>query len=172
MARSDRSRGGNVSAAPQLAIDVAGGTTASTLVVELTGWLEESRFRAFVEANRPKIRRKFRDARTVETLGDVRMELRLASLLVADRRFDVGFETYGRGHVGPDFTLTFRGGRPTDLELTRRRPSPGADVNPYEAPVLGKLRQLQPSVPSVLVIATDAGGPAPSALESAARTIV
>jgi hypothetical protein len=172
MVRSDRSRGGNVSAATQLALDVAGGTIASSLIAELTIWLEEPRFRAFVEANRPKVRRKFRDARTADTLRDVRMELRLASLLVEDRRFDVGFETYGRGHVGPDFTLTFRGGRPTDLELTRRRPTPGADVNPYEAPVLGKLRQLQPSVPSVLVIATDPGGPGPSALDSAARTIV
>jgi hypothetical protein len=172
MPRSDRSRAGSRSAASQLALDVAGGTIATTLVAELTGWLDEPRFRAFVEANRPKVRRKFRDARTAETLRDVRLELRLAGLLLADRRFDLGFETYGRGRVGPDFTLTFRGGRPTDLELTRRRPTAGAEVNPYEAPILAKLRQLQPSVPSVLVIATEAAGGGQGALDSGARTIV
>src|SRR3954471_22878926 len=150
----------SVSAAPlRLATDLTAGTLASGLVPELGGWLQQPRFRAFVETNQPKIRRKLRDARSAEALGDVRVELRLASLLLADRRFELGFETYGRANLGPDFTLTFRGGRPTDLELTRRRPTTGADVNPYEAPVLGKLRQLQPSVPSVLVIATDAGGP-------------
>ena len=95
---------------------------------------------------------------------------RVCSSRIAD--FDVGFETYGRGHVGPDFTVVFRAGRPTDLELTRRRPTAAADVNPYVAPLLGKLRQLQPSVPSVLVIATDAALPGPDALDSAARTIV
>ena len=68
MPRSDRSRAGSLSAAAQLALDVAGGTIATTLVAELTGWLDEPRFRAFVEANRAKVRRKFRDARTAERL--------------------------------------------------------------------------------------------------------
>ena len=38
--------------------------------------------------------------------------------------------------------------------------------------VLAKLRQLQPSVPSILVIATEAAGGGQGALDSGARTIV
>ncbi len=173
MARQHRPASPPVPAAPlRLAADLTAGTLASGLIHELGGWLQEPRFRAFVDTNQPKIRRKLRDARSAEALGDVRMEIRLASLILADRRFEVAFETYGRANLGPDFTLTFRGGRPTDLELTRRRPVTAVEANPYEAPLLGKLRQLQPSVPSILVIATEPGGPGPEALVSAARGVL
>jgi hypothetical protein len=173
MARPDRLATPSVaSAAVRLATDVAAGTLAAGLVPELAGWLEEPRFRAFVEANGPKVRRKFRDARAVEAVRDVRIELLVARLLLADRRFEVGFETYGRGNAGPDFTLRFRAGRPTDLEVTRRRPARAGDGNPYEAPLLAKLRQLQPSVPSVLLIATEPGATGPDALVTAARGIL
>src|SRR5215208_3644207 len=104
MARQHRPAAPPASPAPlRLAADLASGTLAYGLVPELAGWLDHPRFQAFVEANQPKIRRKLRDARSVEAVGDVRMELRLASLLLADRRFELGFETYGRGNAGPDF---------------------------------------------------------------------
>jgi hypothetical protein len=173
MARSEKLAGPSVpSAAQRLATEVAAGTLAAGHVPELAQWLEQPRFRAFVEANQPKVRRKLRDARAGEAVADVLVELRVARLLLADRRFELGFETYGRGNAGPDFTLRFRAGRPTDLEVTRRRPPTAADGNLFEAPLLGKLRQLQPSVPSVLLIATEAGAAGPEALVIAARGIL
>src|SRR6478735_4849440 len=109
MARPDHLATPTVPAAAlRLAGDVATGTLASGLVPELAAWLEQPRFRAFVEANQPKVRRKLRDARSAEAIGDVRIELLVARALLADRRFELGFETYGRGNAGPDFTLRFR----------------------------------------------------------------
>jgi hypothetical protein len=53
--------------------------------------------------------------------------------------------------VGPDFTATFRGGRPFNLEVTRLRRVP--DVTGIGATLLAKLRQLRPSAPNVLLLA-------------------
>jgi hypothetical protein len=85
---------------------------------------------------------------------DVRAELRVARLLLADRRFDLAFEAYGSGKGGPDLTVSFRAARSFDLEITRRRgvPAPSA----IAAILLAKLRQLPPSVPNALLIAIDA----------------
>lgn len=121
---------------------------------ELSAWLGASpRFRAFTEANRDTIRKKLRGATSPEARRDVRAELRVAGLLLADRRFDLTFEAYGAGRRGPDFTATFRTGRPFNVEVTRRRPPRGP--SPLEAPILAKLRQLPPSASNVLVVGLD-----------------
>jgi hypothetical protein len=126
----------------------------------LPAWLAASpRFRAFAEINRDKIRKKLRGAAETEARLDVRAELRLAALLLADRRFELAFEAYGAGRRGPDFTATFRAGRPFNVEVTRRRPGPGAAS--LEPSILGKLRQLPPSVSNVLVVAVDGRDGAP-----------
>ena len=85
----------------------------------------------------------------------------MAALLLADRRFDLVFEAYGAGRRGPDFTATFRAGRAFNVEVTRRRPGPGAAS--LEPAILGKLRQLPPSASNVLVVAVDVldGAPDP-----------
>jgi hypothetical protein len=132
--------------------------TPDPSLVELTAWIATSpRFRAFVEANRDKIRKKLRGAVSPEARLDVRAELRVAALLVADRRFELTFEAYGVGRRGPDFTATFRAGRPFNIEVTRRRAGDGA----LEPAILAKLRQMPPSASNVLVVATDAAAAPP-----------
>jgi hypothetical protein len=119
---------------------------------EIHAWLASSaRFRAFVEANRDKIRKKFRGATAPEASLDVRAELRAARLLLADRRIDLAFEAYGAGKGGPDFTISFRGAPGFNLEVTRLRrvPHPGA----LAASLLAKLRQLPPSMPNAVLFA-------------------
>jgi hypothetical protein len=134
---------------------------------ELLGWLAgSSRFRAFAEAHRDKIRKKFRTAADAETLRDVRAELQVARLLLADRRIELAFEAYGSSTGGPDFTVTYRGTRTFNLEVTRLRHVP--DGTRLGVSVLAKLRQLPPSVPNVLVVAID--GDTADALDVGAAT--
>ena len=93
---------------------------------ELLEWLAGSpRFRAFAETHRDKIRKKFRGATDAESLRDVRAELQTARLLLADRRIELAYEAYGSGKGGPDFTVTFRGARSFNLEVTQAAPSAG-----------------------------------------------
>ena len=63
---------------------------------ELAGWLASSaRFRAFADAHRDKIRKKLRAASDAANRLDVRAELHVAHLLLADRRIDLAFEPGG-----------------------------------------------------------------------------
>jgi hypothetical protein len=122
---------------------------------EVTAWLASSgRFRAFAEAHRDKIRKKLRTATDAEARRDVRAELRVAQLLLADRRIELTFEGYGSGRGGPDFTVAFRGHRSFDLEVTRMRRDP-TEATTDGGPLLAKLRQLAPGVPNVLLVAIE-----------------
>ena len=94
---------------------------------------------------------------------DVRAELLVARLLLADRRIEVGFETSGSGRGGPDFSVTVRGGRACNLEVTRPRRVP--DRGALAELILAKLRQLPPGAPNALLVAI--GGEAASALDVA-----
>jgi hypothetical protein len=125
---------------------------ADPLVDELHAWLTgSSRFRAFVETHRDKIRKKLRTATDAEARRDVRVELRVAQLLLAERRIELAFEAYGSGNAGPDFTIAFRGHRAFNLEVTRmRRPPAEATTG---GPLLPKLHQLPPAMPNVLLVA-------------------
>jgi hypothetical protein len=122
---------------------------------ELAGWIGGStRFRAFVHAHSDKIRKKLRGAPDPEARRDVRAELRVAHLLLADRRIELAFEAYGSRRAGPDFTVTFRGKRSLNLEVTRLRGEPGpAAIGGH---VLTNLHQLPPSLPNALLVAIDA----------------
>jgi hypothetical protein len=134
---------------------------------ELARWLAGSaRFRAFVDAHRDKIRKKLRGAADPEARRDVRAELRAAHLLLADRRIELAFEAYGSGKVGPDFTVTFRGERSHNLEVTRLRRAPDAAGSGGQ--LLAKLRQLPPSVPNVVLVAIE--GDSAEALDVAGAT--
>jgi hypothetical protein len=124
---------------------------------ELLGWLAASpRFRAFAEAGRDKIRKKLRGAAPGEPRLDLRAELRVAALLLADRRLGLAYEAYGSGRRGPDFTATHRAGRPFNIEVTRRRAS-GSEAT-IAGPVIAKLRQLPTSAANLLVVAIDGMG--------------
>ena len=133
------------------------------LQVELGDWIEAApRFRAFVEANQDKIRKKLGSADAASQL-DVRSELLVARLLLTDRRFELAFEAYGAQRLGPDLTVTYRANLRFNLEVTRLRAAPAADPAAAETDqgvarlaniVAGKLRQLPAEAPNGLVIVT------------------
>lgn len=136
---------------------------------ELREWLAAStRFRAFAEGHRDKIRKKLRTAADAEALRDVRAELRVAQLLLSDPRFELAFEAYGSGRGGPDFTVTYRGTASFNLEVTRLRRAPSTTALAYGGPLLAKLRQLPPSVPNVVLVAIE--GNTASAFDVGAAT--
>ena len=143
---------------------------ADPLADEVAGWLAGSnRFRAFAETNRDKIRKKLRGAVDVEARRDVRAELRVAHLLLADRRIELAFEAYGSTKRGPDFTVTFRGERSFNLEVTRPRRAP--DASGFGGPLLAKIRQLPPSVPNAVLLAVESGEAKALDVASAARSL-
>ncbi len=155
--------------AERLARDVVGSGPSGPLAAELRLWLAgSSRFTAFVEAHRSKIRKKLRGAADEASVRDVRTELAIARLVLADRRFELAFEAYGRGG-GPDFTLTYRAGRSFNVEVTRLRRGPTVDA--VAGVVLGKLRQLPPSVPNLLVVAVDEAAADEGVIGAAIRTL-
>lgn len=124
------------------------------LADELSAWLAASpRFRAFADARRDKIRKKLRGAADPDARRDVRAELRAAYELLDNPRIELAFEAYGAGKPGPDFTVTFRGERTFNIEVTRLRRLP--DAHGYGRAILPKLRQLPPSSPNALLIAID-----------------
>ena len=140
--------------AERLAHDLVDRDPGNPMADELAGWLVGSpRFRVFADAHRDKIRKKLRGAADTEALRDVRAELIVARLLLADRRIELAFEAYGSGKVGPDFTVTYRGTRKFNLEVTRLRRARVATGN--GAPLLAKLRQLPPSVPNAVLVAIE-----------------
>lgn len=139
----------------RLVAHLVGGPEDDALADELRTWLADSpRFRAFAEANRDKIRKKLRTAADDDARRDVRAELRVAHLLLADPRIGLTFEAYGSGRAGPDFTVGFRGARSFNLEVTRLRRAITAGA--AAGPLLAKLRQLPPSTPNAVLIAIDA----------------
>lgn len=137
---------------------------------ELAGWLSGSaRFRAFAEVHREKIRKKLRGASDAEARRDVRAELQAAHLLLADRRIELAFEGYGSKSAGPDFSVTWRGGRSFNLEVTRLRRAP--DESGYGGQLLAKLRQLPPSTPNVVLVAVEGDGAAAFDVTAATRAL-
>jgi hypothetical protein len=153
----------------RLARDLLDRGHGDRLAEELLEWLAASaRFRAFAEAHRDKIRKKLRTAADAEALRDVRAELRVARLLLADPRVELAFEAYGSGRGGPDFTVTYRGTGSFNLEVTRLRRVPGATATTYGAPLVAKLRQLPPSVANAVLVAVE--GDTAEALDVAAAT--
>lgn len=129
------------------------GAADDELADELGSWLASSRrFRAFAETHRDKMRKKLRGAADPDARRDVRAELRVARLLLEDRRIDLAFEGYGAGKTGPDFTVSFRGASSFNLEVTRPRRAGSAAAG---ATILAKLRQLPPSLPNALLIAVE-----------------
>ena len=147
----DQTSAAPATAVERLAHQLSGRDPGDPLSQELVEWLAGSaRFRAFAEAHRDKIRKKVRGAADPDSLRDVRAELRTARLLLADRRIELAFEAYGSGKTGPDFTITFRGARSFNLEVTRLRRLP--DATGLGASLLAKLRQLPPSAPNAVLV--------------------
>ncbi len=119
---------------------------------EVAGWLSASpRFRAFADAHRDKIRKKLRGATDADSRLDVRAELCVAYLLLADRRVELAFEASGSTRGGPDFAVAYREHPAFNLEVTRpHRAASGAALGRV---LLAKLRQLPPGSPNALLVA-------------------
>jgi hypothetical protein len=125
------------------------------------------RFRAFVEAQRDKIRKKARGTADDEGLTDLHLELDVAHWLLRDRSCTVHYETYLAGKTrGPDFTVTFKGHTRFHVEVKRLRGS--AAFAKWADAVCDKLGQLPTGSINVLLVAADARGrgalDAPSAM--------
>jgi hypothetical protein len=145
------------------------GAVGDELAHEMAGWLaDSSRFRSFITTYRDKVRKKLRGAGEPESRLDVRAELRVACLLAADRHIQLTFEASGQAAGGPDFTLRHRGAT-LNLEVTRlRRPPEPLSIG---RTLLAKLRQVPPSVPNALLLATEAHSSDPAAVEAAVRDL-
>ncbi len=102
-------------------------------------------------AHQDKIRKKFTTAADREVRLDVRAELLVACLILADRRFEVAFEAAGASRGGPDLSLRYRANQPINLEVTRLRSV--AEPHTVASIVATKARQLTSGVPNGLVIA-------------------
>ena len=149
------------------------GPESSTLAAEVSPWLFASaRFRGFAETYRDKIRKKARGVRDAEGRRDLAFELAIASRPVEERRFVIEYESYGAGHRGPDFRVTFRSRLRFNVEVRRlRRPAPmpgaPADPAPLIRAVCDKLGQLPPSMINLLVLGADGPSSAAEALPGA-----
>jgi hypothetical protein len=143
--------------------DSAATDAADDLTADLRAWVEGSRrFRAFAETHRDKIRKKVRATRGTEPRLDLRAELAVAQVLLADRRIELAYEGYGSTVGGPDFTVSFRGHLAFNLEVTRWRGDPGS----LPRQLVNKLRQLRPSVANAILVAVDVDGARPPALDA------
>lgn len=130
---------------------------------EFEGWLRGSRrFRDFAHEYRNKIRAKLNNAKHAGGLDDLRAELQAAALLFGEQRFEVEYERYAAAKQrGPDFTVTFKGHIPFNVEV-RRLP---ADPSRLPAVICEKVRQLPSSIINLLWLA---GGEATTASVDAA----
>lgn len=120
-------------------------------------WMVTSRpFRAFLEENAGKIRKKARQAADAESLRDLQLEMDAAYHLLADRRVTLAYERYLAEKLrGPDFTVTFKGHIVFNVEVRRLR-APIADGKLGEG-ICGKLHQMPPSAVNVLLVGADSG---------------
>lgn len=131
---------------------------------DLLQWMEaSSRFTAFVETYRDKIRKKIRVIRVPESALDLRGELEVAYGLLNDRRLAVEYEPYASAkRRSPDFAVTYRTNLVFNVEVARIRVEE-AEIGEIDLPrkeerilriLLDKLEQMQPGMPNLLVIHT------------------
>ncbi|HEX9036581.1 MAG TPA: hypothetical protein VF808_06270 [Ktedonobacterales bacterium] len=143
------------------------GGEESPLREACAAWIASSRlFRAFLEENAGKIRKKARQAGGGESLGDLRLEIDAAYRLLGDRRVTLIYERYlANKSRGPDFTVIYKGHMVFNIEVRRLR----APVAPGKASevICEKLRQAPPGAVNVLLLGVDAS-PATASLDAAA----
>ncbi len=119
----------------------------------LMQWMEaSSRFTAFVETYRDKVRKKIRVIRDPESTGDLRGELEVAYCLLNDRRLSVEYEPYASAkRRGPDFAVTYRSNLVFNIEVARIRTEAKGEDRILRI-LTDKLGQMQPGMPNLLVI--------------------
>jgi len=145
------------------------GPSDSSLAAEIGPWLvASSRFRAFAEIYRDKIRKKARGLRDDNSRRDLAFELAIASRLLAERRFGVEY--------APDFRVTFRSNLRFNVEVRRLHwsaPTPGAPMDPARLirAVSDKLGQLPTAMINVLFLGAESPSPAGDVLAPAMRSL-
>src|SRR6185437_7361327 len=99
------------------------GGSQHRLQVQVGVWLTESpRFRAFVEAQRDKIRKKVRMAGDEEARRDLLGELGAAYYLLREKRFTLAYELFAANKMrGPDYVVTYTTKFSFTVEATRLR---------------------------------------------------
>lgn len=124
---------------------------------EFAGWLRHSRrFHSFATIYRGKIRAKLRNARDEDGLLDLRAELETAAILLCADSFTLEYEKYAAAKQrGPDFTVTFKGHTPFNVEVRRVRGDWGemdeaARVAKLASVVADKVAQMPPSIVNLL----------------------
>ncbi len=123
-------------------------------------WMDSSsRFTAFIETYRDKVRKKIRVASEPESALDVRSELEVAFCLLSDRHLDVAYEPYANlQRRGPDFGVTYRTNLLFNIEVARMRMEEIDLQRKTEERILrillSKLGQMQPGKANLLVIQT------------------
>ncbi len=132
----------------------------------LVQWMEASaRVTTFIETYRDKIRKKVHLTREPESALDLRGELEVAYYLLGDRRLAVDYEPYASAkRRSPDFAVTYRTNVVFNVEVARIR-TEGNGTEGSTLPrkeerllhvLLDKLEQMQPNMPNLLVIHTQA----------------
>lgn len=141
-------------------------SNARALSGALMQWMETStRYTAFVETYRDKIRKKIRVTRDPESALDLYSELEAAACLLTDRRLALTYEPVAsEKRRGPDYAVTYRANRVFYVEVTRLRVEEGdlpirdEDRARKEQRILrillGKLGQMQPGAANLLLIHT------------------
>lgn len=131
----------------------------------LAGWYAElldavPPLRSFTLDHRLKIRKKVRTAADAASRRDLRCELAVAALLTADRRSRVIYEPLNpTNRRGPDFLLQHKGHTSIYVEVSRMRPSPGAERDRserLESVLCGKLNQMAAGSANLLALVNDA----------------
>ncbi len=133
------------------------GDTAHPLAAPLAAWLATSpRFAAFVATYRDKIRKKLRTARDDHSARDLLLELETAYLLLQDRRVTIAYEPYSATKErAPDFAVTWTTKLRFNVEVTRMRTAADDEQHAHirlGETVCGKVGQMLPAMPNVLVI--------------------
>lgn len=122
-------------------------------------WMVASRlFRAFLEANAGKIRKKARQAHDAESLRDIQLEMDTAFHLLADRRVALDYERFLAEKLrGPDLTATFKGHVIFHVEVRRVRALNGTPVSAgkFADVFCEKLHQMPPNAITILLLGLD-----------------
>lgn len=154
----------------ELLTDLFGGMTYPLAVRCAERMLVTPRFSVFLARYETKIRKKARTLEGPTSWQDLWLELWMAARLLADRRFEVAYETLAAQKVrGPDLTATFRVNTICHIEIKHVR----ADLTAAKwAEVLGgKLGQLPAGAINVLLVGTTAAIVETSTVEAAVRAL-
>jgi len=146
---------------------------ATPLENQCQAWASaEPRFAAFLDTYQGKIGKKLRGVGDEAGYLDLLAELDVAHRLLRDRSFTLVYEpTLAQKERGPDFAAIFKTHTQCNVEVRRLRPS-STELVPRLVGVLSdKLRQMPPSTPNVLAIASDSSLSSVAPVQAALREL-